>query len=95
VTPLKPLEAMAMEKPVVASDIGGHRELIRDGETGVLFQAGNVESLVQTLEELLRNPDHAQQLVNRGKAWVTRERSWAKNVKRYTTIYKKVLRPVA
>ena len=94
VTPLKPLEAMAMEKPVVASDIGGHRELIRDGETGVLFQAGNVESLVQSLEELLCNPDRVQQLVKRGKAWVTQERSWEKNVKRYVTIYEKVLRPI-
>ena len=95
VTPLKPLEAMAMEKPVVASDIGGHRELIRDGETGVLFQAGNPESLSRTLEELLRNPDRMQQLVKQGKTWVTQERSWGKNVKRYATIYEKVLRPVA
>ena len=34
VTPLKPLEAMAQGKLIVASDVGGHRELIRDGETG-------------------------------------------------------------
>ncbi|MDH5564485.1 MAG: glycosyltransferase, exosortase A system-associated [Nitrospirota bacterium] len=95
VTPLKPLEAMAMEKPVVASDIGGHRELIRDGETGVLFQAGSAESLSRTLEELLRNSDRMQQLVKQGKTWVTQERSWEKNVKRYATIYEKVLRPVA
>ncbi len=37
VTPLKPLEAMAQGRLLVASDVGGHRELIRDGETGVLF----------------------------------------------------------
>ncbi|MDH5561841.1 MAG: glycosyltransferase family 4 protein, partial [Deltaproteobacteria bacterium] len=92
VTPLKPLEAMAMEKPVVASDIGGHRELIRDGETGVLFQAGNVESLAQTLEELLRNPERVQQLVKRGKVYVIKERSWEKIVKSYSFIYEKVQR---
>jgi len=91
VTPLKPLEAMAMEKPVVASDIGGHRELIRDGETGVLFQAGNIESLAQNLEELLQYPDRVQQLVKRGKAWVTQERSWVKIVRQYISIYQKVI----
>src|ERR1700709_710364 len=41
VTPLKPLEAMASGRLLVASDVGGHRELIRHGETGLLFKAGN------------------------------------------------------
>jgi glycogen(starch) synthase len=40
VTPLKPLEAMAQGRLFVASDVGGHKELIRDGETGKLFKAG-------------------------------------------------------
>ena len=41
VTPLKPLEAMARGRLVVASDVGGHRELINSGENGILFKAGN------------------------------------------------------
>ncbi len=45
VTPLKPLEAMAQGRMFVASDVGGHRELIRDGETGFLFRAGDVAAL--------------------------------------------------
>ena len=45
VTPLKPLEAMAQGRLFVASDVGGHRELIRDGETGVLFRAGSAGDL--------------------------------------------------
>lgn len=94
VTPLKPLEAMAMGKPLVASNIGGHRELIQDGGTGVLFQAGNVESLLQKLEGLLREPDRVQHLVQHGKAWVAQERSWKKIVKRYIPIYQRVLRRV-
>ncbi|MCK7493588.1 MAG: glycosyltransferase [Comamonadaceae bacterium] len=45
VTPLKPLEAMAQGRLFVASDVGGHKELIRNGETGWLFQAGSAEAL--------------------------------------------------
>src|SRR5262249_16430125 len=41
VTPLKPLEAMSMAKMVLASDVGGHRELIQHDKTGLLFQAEN------------------------------------------------------
>ena len=93
VTPLKPLEAMAMKKPVVASDIGGHRELIRDGETGVLFQSGNVSSLVKALDGIICDPERVQQLVQQGKAWVMRERSWEKIVYRYASIYQEVLFP--
>ena len=47
VTPLKPLEAMAQGRLFVASDVGGHRELIRDGETGTLFQAGDAAALAR------------------------------------------------
>ena len=52
VTPLKPLEAMAQGHLLVASDVGGHRELIRDGETGVLFKAGDVNALVASSSRL-------------------------------------------
>ena len=52
VTPLKPLEAMAQGRLLVASDVGGHRELIRDGETGVLFRAGDAGSLADAILRL-------------------------------------------
>jgi len=45
VTPFKPLESMAMGKPIIASDIGGHRELIRHGYNSVLFKSGDVSAL--------------------------------------------------
>ncbi|MEW6260835.1 MAG: TIGR04063 family PEP-CTERM/XrtA system glycosyltransferase [Thermodesulfobacteriota bacterium] len=53
VTPLKPLEAMAMQKVVVASDVGGLRELVREGENGFLFRAGDACDLVRVLNRLL------------------------------------------
>ena len=53
VTPLKPLEAMAQGKLVLASDVGGHKELITDNENGFLFKADNVEHLSERIIELL------------------------------------------
>src|SRR5690606_15938434 len=53
VTPLKPLEAMAQGRLVVASDVGGHKELIRDGKTGVLFAAGEAKALAEAVNNLL------------------------------------------
>src|SRR5207248_4542101 len=53
VTPLKPLEAMAQERIVVASDVGGHRELIRDRQTGYLFPPDQPEQLVEGIRAAL------------------------------------------
>ena len=58
VTPLKPLEAMAQRRIVVASDIGGHRELIRDGETGTLFRADDPVDLAETVITTVNNRGH-------------------------------------
>ena len=53
VTPLKPLEAMAQGRLVVASDVGGHLELIQDGKTGILFKAGDPDALASKVLDLL------------------------------------------
>ena len=53
VTPLKPLEAMAQRRLVAASDVGGHRELIRDGDTGTLFAPGDPDAIAAALAGLL------------------------------------------
>jgi len=57
VTPLKPLEAMAQGRLLVASDVGGHKELIRHGETGLLFRAGDAASLADTLLQVVAKKD--------------------------------------
>lgn len=90
VTPLKPLEAMAMGKAVVASDVGGHKELIRHGDTGLLFRAGDVDALVAQLREVLDNFDLRHSLEERGIAWVRNERSWSKTTQPYAEVYKRV-----
>jgi glycosyltransferase involved in cell wall biosynthesis len=92
VTPLKPLEAMAQGRLVVASDVGGHRELIRDGETGLLFRAGSADSLAQTVLRLLdRRADWPRMRAN-GRRFVEAERNWAVSVARYRGVYEGLLR---
>jgi PEP-CTERM/exosortase A-associated glycosyltransferase len=91
VTPLKPLESMAMGKPIVASDIGGHRELIQNGYSGILFKAGDASSLAATLEHLLNNADLRNRLAAQGSDWVRRNHSWEKTTSVYSEIYSKAL----
>jgi PEP-CTERM/exosortase A-associated glycosyltransferase len=87
VTPLKPLEAMAQGRLLVASDVGGHRELIRDRETGYLFRAGDAEALADTLLEALAEPALAAEIRRSGRRFVEAERSWHRSVERYIPIY--------
>ena len=92
VTPLKPLEAMAMGKAVIASDVGGHRELIRHGETGLLVPAGDPGALAEALERLARDPQQREALGRQGRRWVSSERTWGRNAERYRVIYRSVTR---
>ncbi|MGH8182103.1 MAG: TIGR04063 family PEP-CTERM/XrtA system glycosyltransferase [Rhodanobacteraceae bacterium] len=87
VTPLKPLEAMAMGKLVAASDVGGHRELIRDGENGRLFPAGSPEALARCLTNLLENPANHDAMTASGRKYVEHERNWTMSVGRYHAVY--------
>jgi len=87
VTPLKPLEAMAQGHLLIASDVGGHRELIRDGENGVLFKAGSVGDLAAKAVSTLALPDGGRRYREAGRAYVERERSWAASVARYRACY--------
>ena len=68
VTPLKPLEAMAQGRMFVASDVGGHRELVRDGETGFLFPAGDPRALAQAIENVLAHRRRGRECANRRDA---------------------------
>ncbi len=91
VTPLKPLEAMAMGRALVASDIGGHRELIQDGKTGLLFRAGAVEALQEVLERILDSSELRACLGHRGREWVRSEHSWEKTTFPYSRVYERAL----
>lgn len=90
VTPLKPLEAMAQGRLVVASDVGGHRELIRDGQTGSLFRANDKVSLADTVIKLLGSKSSWPLLQANGRMYVEQERNWAVSVANYKKVYEKI-----
>jgi len=87
VTPLKPLEAMAQGRLMVASDVGGHKELIEDGSTGVLFAAGDAQALARQVLALLAMPQRWPALRAAGRAFVENERNWGASVARYRKVY--------
>lgn len=90
VTPLKPLEAMAQGRVLVASDVGGHKELIRDGETGQLFRAGSADSLADALVDLLAQRARWPGLRAAGRRFVETERNWANSVANYAAPYQRL-----
>ena len=87
VTPLKPLEAMAQGRLVVASDVGGHKELIRDRENGCLFKAGDAEDLAETVVGLLSTESNWPELKRAGREYVETERNWQVSVANYQSVY--------
>ena len=93
VTPLKPLEAMAQGRLVVASDVGGHRELIEHGETGALFASDSPADCAMAISELLAQPELWDSLRAAGRAHVAQRHDWAKNAKCYQVVYQTLLRP--
>jgi PEP-CTERM/exosortase A-associated glycosyltransferase len=92
VTPLKPLEAMAQGRLLVASDVGGHKELIRHSQTGMLFKAGSASALASTVVDLLSNQEQWAQIRQAGRAFVETERNWTTSVARYQSVYASLLR---
>ena len=87
VTPLKPLESMAQGRLLAASDVGGHYELIRDNETGVLFKSGSPQALSDRVLDLLAHPERWQGLKDAGRRFVETERNWGVSVGRYPAVY--------
>ena len=91
VTPLKPLEAMAQGRLLVASDVGGHKELIRHGETGWLFKADDRDALAAAVLDMLDHRDRWPQLRANGRRFVEEVRNWRNSVAYYEAPYQALL----
>jgi glycosyltransferase involved in cell wall biosynthesis len=92
VSPLKPFEAMALNRAVVASSTRALSEIVRDGRTGRLFEKGSAKALAGVLGELLDDPAQRTALAAAGREWVAAERSWAKAAQTVESIYDALLK---
>ena len=88
-------QAMAQGKLVAASDVGGHRELIRDGETGTLFPPDDPAGIAAALTGLFANRRLWDARRTRARAFVEAERNWSSNILRYEPVYQRLLDAVS
>jgi PEP-CTERM/exosortase A-associated glycosyltransferase len=86
-TPLKPLEAMAMGKPVIVSDVPAMAELVQPEKTGLTFRAGDSDHLAAQAARLLADSALRSRLGEEGRRWVLANRQWPDLVARYVDIY--------
>ncbi len=87
VTPLKPLEAMALGKAILGSDVGGIRELVESEKTGVLFRADDVEDFCVQAKRLLSQTSLQRKLAEEAREFILREKDWKVLARRYIDVY--------
>jgi glycosyltransferase involved in cell wall biosynthesis len=85
------LEAMASSLPVVATRVGGNAEIVADGETGLLVEAGNPEALARAMMAVAGNPEVARRMGAAGRARVEQHFSERAMVARYAEVYDEVM----
>lgn len=89
VSPLKPLEAMAAEKAVVLSDVGGMRDIVVDGKTGIVHKADDVDDLRDALKKLIENPGLRRMLGQNARDFVVNQRNWSISARRIAAAQEK------
>lgn len=87
VSPLKPFEAMAMEKAVIASDVSALAEIVDDGKTGLLHKKDDSSSLAECIKRLIEDSDLRASLSKAGREWVKEHRSSKAIAGRVTQVY--------
>ena len=88
---LAALEALSCKVPVIATDVGGLPEVIRDGENGFLFPVGDVDSMANAAIKVLRNDDLQRRLGEAGRSWAIEQFNESTIVEKYRRIYRLVL----
>lgn len=89
--PMTVLEALACGTPVVGAAIGGIPELVKDGETGLLFEAGSVSMLVEKINDLLQNPAKAIAMGRNGRRQVVASNNPALHYRQTLEVYEQAL----
>ena len=76
VSPLKPFEALAMQKSILVSNVAAMAEIIDDGITGLHYEKGDLDDLEEKLTRLISNERLRKALSEAGLHWVRKNRSW-------------------
>lgn len=87
VTPLKPVEALACETPVIAADLPALRELVVHGKTGLLVPPDNFTKLAEAIKVLLDDPSKRASMGAAGRQIMLAERTWSANALRLSQTY--------
>ena len=80
------IEALLMEKPVIATNIGGIPELIEDGKTGFLIEAGNHDDLIKKINQVFDQPIVASNMSSKGKETMQENFNWDSIAKKFVLI---------
>ena len=80
------IEALLMEKPVIATNTGGIPELIEDGKTGFLIETGDHEDLIKKINQVFAQPVKASNMGSEGKKIIKENFSWDKIAKKFVLI---------
>jgi glycosyltransferase involved in cell wall biosynthesis len=89
--PIGLLEAMAMSKPVIATQVDGSREIIRHNKNGILIEPKNEEMLVEALLELIKNKNLRIELGKAARQTITQNFDVCKMTKKIESLYTNVL----
>lgn len=86
------LEAMTLGKPVIATDVGGNKELVEDGKTGLLVPVQNPQALAKAIISCFRQPDWARDMGQRARETVLKRFSLDRMVRDYEQLYEQTMR---
>jgi PEP-CTERM/exosortase A-associated glycosyltransferase len=92
VTPLKPLEAMALDKVVVGSDVGGIKELVTHNKDGFLFRAGDIMDLAALLIDLISNREISRDITKTAMDTIKKKHTWELIARRYLPVYRNLIK---
>jgi len=78
VSPLKPMEAMAAGIPLVVSDVGALKEMVRENETACVHKSGDPQSLANQIRRLVEDPAFRRSLAEEGRNQAVARHTWAR-----------------
>ncbi|MDR1007899.1 MAG: glycosyltransferase family 4 protein [Campylobacteraceae bacterium] len=92
VSPLKPLEAMGMEIPLIVSDVSALKEMVKDEQTGLIHKTDDPDSLAEAILRLAQNPALREQLAKNAKEEVITNKTWNKVTKDISRHYETLIK---